>query len=100
MFGPGETPLNPKPPTFTPSMVSGGEATNYFPASRPQPMAQPPAHSSEYTSMFEASTPPPAAVAPTPVVTPKKTRQLHLFIALGVLFLLAIIIIVLFAVRG
>ena len=100
MFGPGETPLNPKPSTFTPSMVSGGEATNYFPASRPQPMAQPSAHSSEYTSMFEASTPPPAAVAPTPVVIPKKTRQLYLFIALGVLFLLAIIIIVFFAVRG
>ncbi len=100
MFGPGETPLNPKPPTFTPSMVSGGEATNYFPASRPQPMSQPPAHSSEYTNMFEASTPPPAAVAPTPVVIPKKTRQLYLFIALGSLFLLAIFIIVFFAVRG
>ena len=100
MFGPGETPLNLKPPSFAPSMVSGGEATNYFPASRPQPTAPPLAHASEYTSMFEASTPPPAAVAPTPVTTPKKTQQLHLFIALGVLFLLAVIIIVLFAVRG
>ena len=57
-----------------------------------------PVQTNEYSSMFESSPPPPVSVTPKPVAAPMKTRQLQLFIALGVLFLIAVIVVVFFVV--
>ncbi len=111
MFGVQGGPPSAEPPPMAPVSYSAprsgthaGEATRIFqaPPSQPVPSAAP-SGPSEFTRMFSAPAPAPVAeapVTPQPPFAPAPPNHLKLVIVLGVLFLVAVAIVMYFLLRN